>query len=404
VAVLLVRRFVISLCAALLVLLGIAMPAAAATPPANDLLANATVVASTPFSDVVDTTAATTDADDAPATSFCPLPPGSRTHSVWYLYTNTTSTPRQLVVDTTGSGYDTSEAIDVGSPISPTAARCVEGDPAAVAEVVGPGATAWIVISSVSGAGGNLAVSIEAFSSPSNDTIGGATSIASLPFRDVVGTFLATTDASDDQVRASCGVPSTNHSVWYVFTAGPSNTSVLLDTTASSFNAGIIIAIGSPGALTAVACGDGIVSVPTTPGTTYYALVHAGFGACGRLDLTVSPTPPPPTFDLRFGENGTVDRLGVARLAGTYRCTTADFAALSGRAVQGKRAGTIVVDGGFTCDGDRHLFTATATAEESRPFTSGRLRAEFSLFACNKGGCIGSPSMTQVILLKPASK
>ena len=116
-------------------------------------------------------------------------------------------------------------------------------------------------------------------------------------------------------MNATCGLPSTNNSLWYSFTAGLHDTSVLFDTTGSGVFSyfGIIVATGTPGSLTTLACGSGAVVVPTSPGTTYYALVSGGYGTRGgRLQLDVRPTPPPPTIDASFDGTGVVDHVGIA--------------------------------------------------------------------------------------------
>ena len=110
----------------------------------------------------------------------------------------------------------------------------------------------------------------------------------------------------------------------------------------------------------------------------------------------------PPTFHLRFGDHGTVDHLGVAHLIGTYDCADAIFAGVFGQAAQGKRTGSISANGSLDCDGHRQTFTATATASEgNHRFTPGKLAVEFSLIACNQGGCIQPPPGSQLINLQP---
>src|SRR5512135_3921563 len=75
------------------------MAAIAGPPPPNDLRSNATVVSVLPFTEVADTTGATTSAEDVSA---CSNPTAA---SVWYTYTATADT--QLVVETLGSDYST---------------------------------------------------------------------------------------------------------------------------------------------------------------------------------------------------------------------------------------------------------------------------------------------------------
>jgi len=59
--------------------------AAAATPPPNDLISGATVVSALPFLQTLDTTAATTDANDAQVNESCGAP--FTNNSVWYKFT-----------------------------------------------------------------------------------------------------------------------------------------------------------------------------------------------------------------------------------------------------------------------------------------------------------------------------
>jgi len=79
-----------------------------ACQPANDSCGAATVIASIPFSETVDTTAATTGDEDQ---SICGCNPNS--NSVWYAFTPTT--PGTVTIDTFGSTYDTVLDVFTGS-------------------------------------------------------------------------------------------------------------------------------------------------------------------------------------------------------------------------------------------------------------------------------------------------
>src|SRR5437763_5773879 len=80
-------------CARLAVLFAVAsvvlsfVPAAEATPPANDALASATAIASFPFSDSLSVDAATME----PGEPLGPCAYGSSTQTVWYALTPTSS-------------------------------------------------------------------------------------------------------------------------------------------------------------------------------------------------------------------------------------------------------------------------------------------------------------------------
>lgn len=78
------RKLSAVLCAAALASVGVASPAFAAAP-GNDTLAGATAIGVLPFSEVVDTSDATTDADDAALNAQCGAPVTNG--SVWYTFT-----------------------------------------------------------------------------------------------------------------------------------------------------------------------------------------------------------------------------------------------------------------------------------------------------------------------------
>ena len=149
---------------------------------------------------------------------------------------------------------------------------------------------------------------------PPNDLIGGATVVSALPFSATVDTTGATTDANDMQVNLTCGAPVTNNSVWYTFTAGPSDTLLAVDTTGSTFSSGVIIATGTPGALTTRACGPISAKVAVASGTTYYIMAFDDSGSGGTLHISMHGAGPPPANDT-IGHS-TVSRVQDARNAG----------------------------------------------------------------------------------------
>jgi hypothetical protein len=111
--------------------LGLALPVYAAAPSA-DLYANGTVVGAIPFSESVDTTEATTDADDLDAATECGAP--ATDASVWYEYTATSEAG--FVVDTNSSDYSTGIIIATGGPGSFSLLACGPGS-ASVPTIVG---------------------------------------------------------------------------------------------------------------------------------------------------------------------------------------------------------------------------------------------------------------------------
>jgi len=100
--------------------LALASPALAAPAPSNDTFGGATVIGSLPFSDTVDTTKATTDADDAEANASCGAP--ATDASVWYQLTP--DTDESIVVDASGSSYPAGVIVVTGSPGSFSFVAC----------------------------------------------------------------------------------------------------------------------------------------------------------------------------------------------------------------------------------------------------------------------------------------
>lgn len=106
-------------------LLASATPALAALPP-NDTIAGATTITSLPFSDTVDTTEATMDADEEAAGQPCrDFGAPDIEKSVWYKFTASASIT--LVVDTRASNYTTGIAAYNGAPSAGTFVTCGPG-------------------------------------------------------------------------------------------------------------------------------------------------------------------------------------------------------------------------------------------------------------------------------------
>src|SRR5918996_5871828 len=130
---------------------------------------------------------------------------------------------------------------------------------------------------------------------PSNDTFGGAT-VVSLGFSEQLDTTEATTDADDAQLNATCGAPATDASVWYAFTTA-ADTGVVVDVSQSSYSAGVLVGLGTPGNLETIICGADTVGFFVNPGYTDYVLAiddqldGGGNGATLRNSFTEAPPP-----------------------------------------------------------------------------------------------------------------
>jgi Family of unknown function (DUF6299) len=104
----------ISFLVGLAVVLNLVLISPVLAQPTNDTFGGATVIGALPFSDTVDTTEATTDADDAEANTNCGAP--ATDASVWYEFTATEDAV--IVVDVGASNYTAGIIVVTGEPDS----------------------------------------------------------------------------------------------------------------------------------------------------------------------------------------------------------------------------------------------------------------------------------------------
>ncbi|MGA8924766.1 MAG: hypothetical protein WA701_02985 [Solirubrobacterales bacterium] len=149
---------------------------------------------------------------------------------------------------------------------------------------------------------------------PPNDTFEQATVISSIPFSQTLDTSEATTDSTDAEAGATCGLLFPPAAVWYEYTPS-ADQSLLVSTSGSSYLTGVGVLTGSPGSLSAVSCSLGLGSVSATAGQTYHiAVADVGGGSGGTLNLSVST----PGFELSVDHFGQFDpKTGVATVTGT---------------------------------------------------------------------------------------
>jgi hypothetical protein len=151
------RRLISIVASGSLMALAMAIPVAAATAPANDVFAGATAIVSVPFSDSVDTTGATTDADDAEANAECGAP--ATEASVWYTITAPAEGATYLV-DVSASDYSAGVIVVSGAPGAFSLVNC---GPFSVAFAAEPDQTyAILAFSDTPGVtGGQLEISVD---------------------------------------------------------------------------------------------------------------------------------------------------------------------------------------------------------------------------------------------------
>lgn len=115
-------------CALALSLLGVHVPAALAAAPTNDLSSGATAV-TVGFSESLNTSEATTDADDAQFNASCGAP--ATDASVWYTLQGT---GQGVIIDVSSSNYSAGVLVGVGTPGNLTTIACAQGSTAFYAE------------------------------------------------------------------------------------------------------------------------------------------------------------------------------------------------------------------------------------------------------------------------------
>lgn len=120
------QRLAAAVAAALTVVAVTGAPAVAA-PPGNDVYSGAEPIAAVPFSTTLDTTEATTDADDAELNATCGAP--AMDASVWFTFTPTAD--EVYLADASASDYSAGVFVATGAPGSFEVLAC------------GPGGAAW---------------------------------------------------------------------------------------------------------------------------------------------------------------------------------------------------------------------------------------------------------------------
>lgn len=156
----------ITACTLTLSVLGIYTPTVLAAAPTNDVFTNATVV-SIGFSETLNTTEATTDANDAQLNATCGAP--ATDASVWYAIQGTGAV---VVVDVSGSDYSAGVLIGEGTQGNLQSVAC---GPGSVAFFAAAGTTYYVLAidDQQNGDGlngGQLSISFNAILSPTLDT------------------------------------------------------------------------------------------------------------------------------------------------------------------------------------------------------------------------------------------
>jgi sugar lactone lactonase YvrE len=275
-----------------------------AIAPSNDDFDNATPIPALPFTDTVNTSEATTAADDPDCVGQGP--------TVWYSFTP--STDIVIEANTFGSSYDTTLSAYTGRRGRLTQIACNDdflGLHSRVTVTAKARVTIFFMVGAFgSGAGGDLVFNLMEFippPPPPNDDRSNATVISGLPFTDTIDTAGATT-APDDPDCVGQGP-----TVWYSFTP---STDLLIEanTFGSDYDTTLSAYTVKGGKLTQIACNDDTfgfqsrIEFTATARVTIFFMVGAfASGPGGDLifnALELPPLPPTPANDDR--DNATI--------------------------------------------------------------------------------------------------
>jgi hypothetical protein len=268
------------------VAIAIASPSAAlAAAPSNDDFADATVISSLPFSDTVDNSDATTEADEPGAICFLP------SQTVWYSFTPTVNTTIQA--DLAESSV-TDSFFNVWRSAGPgfgglSFLECA-GPGMSATFTAQAGTTYYVQAWRLSG-GGTLTLNVRQIPPPPNDDFVNATVITELPFND---TIPPSATVEPGEPLPSCGSGFPKPDVWYVFTPDVSGSFSASSPNGEPF---AVYTGGSLSTLSEVSCRIfGVLTFHASAGTTYYYQSQTrtdpgGFSSTFALDVAPAPLP-----------------------------------------------------------------------------------------------------------------
>jgi PKD repeat protein len=267
--------------------IAIAFPSAAlAAPPANDNFADATLISSMPFSDVVDNTEATTEPGEPQHCQFSP-------QTVWY--TVTPSAAAVLRADMDGSSFfDTVlSAYQSSAPgLDGLVGLNCNSFGGSVDFKVQASGTYYVQAGSIFTGGGSLHLNLHVVPPPPNDDFANARTITALPFGEDVDATAATVEAGEP-LTSKCDAPRPSATVWYAFTP-PVGESVTASIGGSFANLRVYTG-NSLSSLTEVTCNNGGgFTFRAAANTTYFFQLAPGtpLGG-GRLSFQLDVAPQP---------------------------------------------------------------------------------------------------------------
>ncbi len=273
---------------------------AAATPPVNDDLKAALVMASLPYSHQQSTQEASLQTGELSVS----CGPSTAGGSVWYQYSSTKN--QVVLVETTGSDYNPVVSVWSGTPVPVYEEACSADNAVPVVLKLAANTTYYLNIQNSPGEGGNnLLLNVKELTSPLNDELDQATPMISLPYHHTQTTLGAT--VSPHEVVASCGDQEVTGgaSVWYLYTP-TKNQTVKFDTVGSNYPTLLSVWQGASYPLAEMACSSlfpnnvsqSQVSVTLSANMPYYVNIRGQKPTSGTLLLNAEEVLAPSNDDL----------------------------------------------------------------------------------------------------------
>lgn len=245
--------------------------------------------------------------------------------SVWYRWT--APSDGSLIVDTTGSDFDTVLAIYSGADIASLSLLAsnddTDGTQSEVSIVVSAGAVYQVAVDGVGAAEGLIALNyafVPDISGVANDAF--SDRIALSGSETTTGTNVGATGETGEAVHA--GVSSPLASAWWTWTA-PADGELSVDTLGSDFDTTLAVYTGvAVDSLTVIGSNDDFsgllsrVTLAVTSGSTYQIAVDGYASSEGNINLTVAftanETPPNGGEALYFEDDASGTYLGLTAL------------------------------------------------------------------------------------------
>jgi hypothetical protein len=313
----------------LLVALLLPTAGAQAAPPGNDDFGAAVAITTLPYTDVVLTNEATSDAADPNCFG------GGRT--VWYSFTPTE--PGRISVDTLESNYDTTLGVYTGTKGSLTEVACNDNFGYSRRSLVRfdaqPGTTYHIMVGSLAtGVRGTLRLNVTA-APPKAPNDEEPTVISTLPFNETLDVSEATASPTDPECERS------GNTVWYSYTPAQ-DVRLAVDTSDSNWDT--VVGVYEGDNLTRIVCTDSAVArFDAKAGKTYRVMIGSFYNSpAADLVFALAEASPALQVDARIAGRGRIVSLtGAARFKVGVRCSDAASAYASGRVKQ-RQGGRIV--------------------------------------------------------------